>query len=408
MTQIRSKEIRMVPLDEIKLNPKNRNKHSKDQIARLAQIIEYQGFRQPLMISNQSGLLVAGHGRYQAAKKLKLKEVPVIFQDFDSMEQEIAAGVSDNSIALWAELDLDGINTDLADLGPDFNIDLLGILNFKIDAAENAGLTDPDAVPETPKESPVCRGEIFRLGTHRLLCGDSTSITDVERLMAGQKADMVFTDPPYGINNDTAKGATYNNKNKAYDDSKSFDLKLLQLWDLDYVIWGGNYYDWLPSPRTEIGWVVWDKRPTRETWDQDTRDAADRRFGQHFEIAVTNCKGIRGKMLRKTWGGFYGTAGNQEDAIVHRTQKPIELLSHFAQDHHKIILDYFCGSGSTLIACEKTSRVCYGMEIDPHYCSVILDRWAAFTGKDPVRLNDDGTETSWAEIKATLNSSILA
>ena len=241
-----------------------------------------------------------------------------------------------------------------------------------------AGLTDDDAIPENV-ETRCQPGQLWILGNHRLLCGDSTKIEDVERLMNKEKADMVFTDPPYGLGD----RKSFNDDHKDYADETAFDLTKLK-FESDFVIWGANYYDYLPQPRLDIGWVVWDKRPTRDTWDQETREDADRRFGQHFEIAVTNIKGMRGKMLRKTWGGFYGVAGKPEDAIVHKTQKPIELLTHFIADDHKIILDYFGGSGSTLIACEKTSRKCFMMEIDPHYCDVIIQRWEQFTGKTAV------------------------
>lgn len=121
-------------------NPKNRNQHSEEQIERLCKIIQYQGFRTPLIISNQSGQLVAGHGRLEAAKKLGMINLPVIFEDFENSDQEYAANVSDNSIGAWAELDLAGINADLADLGP-FDIDLLGLKDFRVDSAE---LNDPD------------------------------------------------------------------------------------------------------------------------------------------------------------------------------------------------------------------------------------------------------------------------
>jgi DNA modification methylase len=409
MTQIRSKEIRMVPLSDIKPNPKNRNRHSKDQIARLTQIIEYQGFRQPLMVSNRSGLLVGGHGRLLAAKKLKLKEVPVCFQDFDSDEQEIAAGISDNSIASWAELDLEGINLDIPDLGPEFDIDLLGILNFKIDASDNEGLTDPDEVPETPKESPVCRGELFRLGSHRLLCGDSTSITDVERLMNGEKADMVFTDPPYGmslnVNYDEmfgAKDSSHKDTGKRFKPVEGDDVEydpnpIFAIPAKEYYIWGADYfYDKLPKGGS---WIAWDKRDER--LDLVPGNTTEFLWSKNPHRRVS---------LRIKWSGHHGMQREDTKSRIHPTQKPVQLIEKFFEDFggkHVSIVDIYCGSGSTLIACEKTSRVCYGMEIDPHYCSVILDRWSAFTGKDPVRLNDDGTETPWAEIKATLKSSML-
>lgn len=140
---------KLVLLEELKPHPKNRNKHGSDQIARLARVFEYQGIRHPIIVSNLSGFIVAGHGRLEAAKKLKFTEFPVDYQDFGSEEEEYAFLVSDNSIALWAELDLSGINADIGDLGPDFDIDLLGIKNFKLDPPLL------DAVPEEEEKYPV-------------------------------------------------------------------------------------------------------------------------------------------------------------------------------------------------------------------------------------------------------------
>jgi hypothetical protein len=153
MQKIESKDIKLVPVKEIQVNPKNRNKHSAEQIERLVKIIDYQGFRSPVIISNRTGLLVAGHGRLAAAKKLKLKEVPVMFQDFTDEAQEYACMVSDNAIASWAELDLSGINTDIGDLGP-IDIDLLGIKDFVVDMSEKDIQNDEDENDERP----ICEG----------------------------------------------------------------------------------------------------------------------------------------------------------------------------------------------------------------------------------------------------------
>ncbi len=142
--KIRCEYNKLVPLSELKTHPKNRNKHSKDQIDRLAHIFEYQGIRHPIIVSNLSGFIVAGHGRLEAAIKAKMEEFPVDFQDFPDAEAEYAFLVSDNSIALWAELDLSGINADLPDLGPDFDIDLLGIKNFCIDLSELNNLDEKE------------------------------------------------------------------------------------------------------------------------------------------------------------------------------------------------------------------------------------------------------------------------
>lgn len=159
----RALEIKIVPIEDIHPNPDNRNDHPAEQIERLVQIIRYQGFRSPLIVSKRTGLLVAGHGRLEAAKALLLRTVPVIYQDFDSADQERACNVSDNAIALWAVLDLAGINEDLKDFdGIDFNLDLLGIKDFVVDMAEK-GTGDPDDVPPVPAVAKTKRGELWLL-----------------------------------------------------------------------------------------------------------------------------------------------------------------------------------------------------------------------------------------------------
>lgn len=157
--KVQAKSITIVPTKELTPNPVNRNKHSKEQIEHLAAQYEYQGMRNPIVVSNQSGLIVAGHGRLLAAKKAGLKEVPVSFQDFVTPEQEYAYGVADNGTALWAELDLSGINADIQELGPDFDIDMLGLKNFKIDISEKANSSkelDIDSFDNFQHQCPKC------------------------------------------------------------------------------------------------------------------------------------------------------------------------------------------------------------------------------------------------------------
>jgi hypothetical protein len=151
---IKASEISLVPIKNIKLNPKNRNKHGKDQIDELVKIIEYQGFRRPVTISNRSGLLTCGEGRYLAAKRLKLKEIPVMYQDYDSEEQEYADGIADNAIDKWAKLDFSGINNDIGNFGPEFDISLLGINNFTVDFAEKS--FDPSDATKAEKKHKSC------------------------------------------------------------------------------------------------------------------------------------------------------------------------------------------------------------------------------------------------------------
>lgn len=144
MMQIKSKEIQIVDIDSLIPNPKNNNKHPPEQIERLSKLIEYQGFRNPLVVSNRSGFVLCGHGRIEAAKKAGLKQVPVMFQDFENEAQEYAYLTSDNAIASWAELDLSAVNTEMLDLGPDFDVDLLGIKDFAIEPIEKFDLDYSD------------------------------------------------------------------------------------------------------------------------------------------------------------------------------------------------------------------------------------------------------------------------
>lgn len=356
----------LVPLSELKPHPRNRNTHPDDQISRLARVIEYQGFRHPIVVSNLSGFIVAGHGRLAAAKKLKLKEVPVDYQDFGSEEQEYAFLVSDNAVALWAELDLSGINADIGDLGPDFDIDLLGIKNFEIDVADKEGLTDADAIPEhvDPKTK---RGDIYRLGNHRLMCGDATAQTDVDALLNGAVIDMLFTDPPYGMN---YSGRGKNTSNKILND----DQDPTEFYNLfpevsERYMWGRveNYKHLLIEPRDVI---VWKKNV----------------FGMG--------SGYRGQYeVCFYYGNFKGSDSDvweckKDRNYQHPTQKPVELCERaIANSQPRTVMDLFGGSGSTLIACEKTNRKCFMMELDPHYCDVIVARWEQFTGKKAELIN---------------------
>ncbi len=373
---------------ELKQHPKNRNKHSEDQIDRLIKILEYQGWRYPIKVSERSGFITSGHGRLMAAIKMNLSEVPVSLQDYDSDEQEYADVQSDNAIALWSELDLSGINLDLGELGPDFDIDLLGIKNFTLDVSEK-GQCDEDEVPEVVE--PITRlGDRYALGDHRLLCGDSTDILQVERLMDGEKADMVCADPPYGhlkifnkdgqVGGDNKKGRVAGSPKKYHIYKNEGTFKIRPLLDSlkkhseKLIIWGGNYFaDELPIT---TGWLCWDK-----SFDKGTSWFSD------FELAWTNL-GIPARIFKHTWQGMVREGEKIER--VHPTQKPIELYAWILNSWTKqedSILEPFGGSGSTLIACEKTNRKCFMMELDPHYCDVIVSRWEKYTGKKAELIN---------------------
>jgi len=374
---IKASKIVMVPIEKIIPNEKNNNKHSKEQKQRAHKIFDAQGFRSPLLISNRTGKLVAGHLRLEVAKEKGVKELPCMFQDFDSEEQEYQHLTADNALASWSELDLSQINTDILELGP-FDIDLLGIKDFTIEPIEKfEPQTDEDEVPEIAH--PITRkGDIWLLGNHRLMCGDSTMIDDVEKLMNGEKADMVFTDPPYGI-------SVKMNNSKSYNPETSVEIlgdkttdvavqsfEICSMMNIPMIFWGANHYAYDAKLPNSKCWIAWNKQESNNHIDQ-----AD------CELAWTNINSPA-RQFHHLWAGFRRDSEKGEKR-VHPTQKPaeliVEIISHFKKIKSDKILDLFGGSGSTLIACEKMNKISFNMELDEKYCDVIINRWQNYTGK---------------------------
>lgn len=381
---IQAKDIRTVALADLKPNKNNRNVHPPEQIDRLANLIRYQGFRQPIVVSNQSGLVVVGHGRLLAARKLGMSHVPVIYQDFENPDVEYAFAVSDNSIAEWADLDLASINLDLSDLGPDFDLEMLGIKDFTLDVADK-GQCDEDETPEPPVEPKSKLGDLWLLGEHRLLCGDSTDREQVERLMDREKADMVFTDPPYNL------GYDYNSydDNKSRSEYESFCTKWFEninLFSRKIVITPGtkNLAMWCKI-REPLHIAVWIKK----NW---ISSCSISNLAQWEPIL------FYGDFTRGRSSDLYEINRKYQKDVgdSHTCPKQIELLediiSHYSGSS---VLDVFGGSGSTLIACQKTDRRCFMSELDPHYIDVILTRFHKFSGIEPVR--EDGAK--WSELQ---------
>lgn len=395
----------LIKVSDLKPHPKNRNRHPQEQIERLTKIIKYQGIRSPIKVSRRSGLITAGHGRLEVYKGLKLKVVPVNFQDYETEEQEYADVQSDNAIASWSELDLSGINTDLPELGPDFDIDMLGIKDFVLEPAELIPQADEDAVPEhiEPRSK---LGDVYQLGRHRLVCGDSTDVCAVDLLMAGEKADMVFTDPPYNVG---IKGKfTGTIKNDSMRSEDFVDFLTSAFASLQIAANGGPFYicyeiknhsDFHTALKTnginfnEI--IIWNK----DSASFYSKNKYNRKFEAIFFVANGNDPSCSGETnvwdapKSSSFNSFdeNGKRFNQEGnyLVAHPTTKPVAIVARAVENHPamKIVLDLFGGSGSTLIACEKTNRKCFMMEIDPHYVDVIVTRWENYTGKKAELLN---------------------
>lgn len=388
---------------ELKASPNNSRTHSPAQIKKIAKSIKEFGFLNPI-ITDGKDLIIAGHGRLLAALDAGLTEVPTISAEHLTEQQRRAFMIADNRIALDAGWDEEILKQELIDLKDfDFDISAIGFDDKEMDAffaEEKKGLTDEDDVPETPIIPKTVLGDVWILGNHRLMCGDSTSIVAVEKLMAGQKADMVFTDPPYGMFLDTDyskikgsaksigfKGDKVGNKyDKIIGDGDDFNpLFITHINDFfgyckEVFIFGADYFiDLLPNHGKDGCLLVWNKRSS---------DEQQKGIGNCFELFWSKQKHKK-YVFSFEWFGFLSKDAPKEARNrVHPSMKPIGLIEKiwlwYKIKDGGIVYDGFGGSGSTLIACEKTNRHCRMMELDPKYCDVIVKRWQDFTGKQAV------------------------
>lgn len=367
-----------IKIEDINPSKYNPRKITDEELSGLRESLKKFGFVEPLIINKRSGNLVGGHMRTKAAELEGYTEIPVTYVDLSDVEEK-ALNVALNSPAIQGKFDneilkelLEEIKEVDSESFDDLRFDVLSDdLNLDFEPEIIEGLTDDDTVPEV-KESIVKRGDIWKLGNHRLLCGDSTIIDDVEKLMDGQKADMVFTDPPYGMNAVSKSGVLSKNysgdilNDDTTDVAKDCYNLCESLGISKMVFWGANYYSsCLPDATC---WLVWDKN----NGQSDQMDC---------ELAWTNFKGCTRQF----------TQASEKTNRVHPTQKPVSLAEWcFKRWEAGDVLDLFLGSGSTLIACEKTNRKCYGMELDSQYCDIIIKRWEDYTGNKAELLNDNG------------------
>jgi DNA modification methylase len=378
-----AKEIKWQSVDKLIPYAKNARTHSDEQVAQIAGSIKEFGFNNPVLVDKE-GSIIAGHGRLMAARKLGMDKVPVVELEHLTEAQRKAYVLADNRIALNSGWDTSMLSLELQDLKDDIDLSLLGFDPDELDELlnpleETEGLTDEDAVPETPVEPKTKLGDIYILGNHRLMCGDSTSIDDVEKLMDGQKADMVFTDPPYGvdykgINNDSRDGledllrGSFGNylaisksgaaiycfhSDRCADVFHSifrefFHFSSMIIWAKNSLTLSQTDYQSQHEPCL-YGWM----KNGSHSWYSDRKQTSVWRF-------------------------------DKEKVEGHTTPKPVALVEKAITNSSKggdIVVDLFGGSGSTMIASEKIGRKAYLMELDPKYCDVIVKRWEDFTGK---------------------------
>ena len=376
-------KIEIVDINTIKPYENNPRKLKDSAIEKVAKSIKEFGFRQPIVVDKEK-IIVVGHTRYRASKKLGLTNVPITIADNLTPEQINAYRIADNRTNEEAEWDIELLKSELKDLQlKDFDLDLTAfdedqLNNFLFE--EKEGLTDEDAVPETPEEPITKLGDIWKLGNHRLMCGDSTKEDDVKELINNNKIDLIYTDPPYGINEKGDRlgrdGLAESRKYKDFkDDTIQYAVDSYVLCEdiikaPRQVWWGANYYcHYLPLSNN---WFVWDKRV--EEKQKDTQSDC--------ELAWVKSKWSSIRIFRHLWKGMMKDS-EKGQRRVHPTQKPV-ALAEWSFDYFKDfdnVLDLFGGSGSTIIACEKKNKNCFMMEFEPHYVDVIVKRWEQFTGK---------------------------
>lgn len=392
--------IQEVPISKIKASPYNPRKDLKPDDPEYKQIkksIKEFGMVEPIVWNKRTGNLVGGHQRFKVLTEEKgVDKLNVSVVDLDDKKEQ-ALNVALNKVS--GTFDIPRLKELLVSLDDgDFDLSLTGFdeleLKDLIDYEGKKGLTEDDEVPPVPVDPITKPGDLYLLGEHRLLCGDSTKREDVERLMDGQLADMVFTDPPYGmkLNADFSsaksnlkmlkdKGLRGGNRyENVIGDDCAFDPRhIVSMFDYcqEQFWWGGDYYAERIPNKNDGSWIVWDKR---------LDESADKMYGSCFEMCWSRARHKR-EIARIKWAGVFGT--EHEPSIngkkrVHPTQKPINLVLWFFErwgTSKNLIVDLFGGSGSTLIACEKTKRHCFTMELDPAYCDVIVSRWEKFTGQ---------------------------
>lgn len=372
----------------------NARTHSDEQVEKIAKSMREFGFINPVLVDGKFNI-IAGHGRVLGAKKLGMKEVPCLFIEDLTEEQKRAYIIADNRLAEDAGWDKEMLKIELEELqNLNFDISLTGFemddFDFGMDETEVIEDEFDETVPEEPKSK---KGEIYKLGKHYLMCGDSTDINDVEKLMNGAKVDLFLTDPPYNVDYQGGTGLTIQNDNMDEDTFREF-LKVSFFNANTVMKEGAVFYIWHADSEGynfrgachDIGWKV------RQCliWCKNTLVMGRQDYHWKHEPCLYGWKE----------GASHLWASDRRQTTVlefdrpsvskeHPTMKPVGLFDYLIKNNTKkddVVLDLFAGSGTTIIACEQNGRVAYSMELDPRYVDVIIARWEKLTGEQAERI----------------------
>lgn len=389
-------KIEYVDINSIRPYKNNAKQHPQEQIQQIKKSIEQFGMDDPIGIWKNE--IVEGHGRLIACKELGYTKVPIIRLDHLTDEERKAYTLAHNKLTMNSDFDIDILNDELMKSFDTIDMSDFGF-DLDFDVEEEQEIVE-DEIPEVPEEPKAKLGDIYQLGNHRLMCGDSTSEEDVAKLMNGVKADMIFTDPPYDMNmgGQGCFKSSMDNCKQRIDNIINFDPYVIgYLANMDiptyYICTSKDgvpkYMDIFKEHNFNI--LVWCKtNPVPFTAGTFLPDI------EYIMYFSKKGKKIWNNSLKPTdtYKKYYISKKLQgrEDAgeDLHPTMKPIELISNkirISSNENGIVLDIFGGSGSTLIACEQLNRKCYMMELDPHYIDVIIQRWENFTGEKAVLLN---------------------
>lgn len=391
---------RLIPTADLIPYARNSRTHSDAQVAKISSSIREFGFINPVITDGANGI-VAGHGRVMAAQKLGLKEIPCVEASHLTEAQKRAYIIADNRMALDAGWDAEMLKVELGELkGLDFDLALTGfelgeIESFLADKTE--GLTDPDAVPEAPARAVTVLGDTWLLGKHRLRCGDSTSATDVEALLAGVKPHLMVTDPPYGVvydpnwrnEADRANGKKIGDRatGKVLNDDKADWREAWALFpgDVAYVWHAGNMAHVVAESLLAVGLEI----RSQIIWAKHQFVIGRGHYHPHHEP----CWYAVRKSATGHWAGdrkqstLWQIPKPQKSETGHSTQKPVECMKRPIENNSspgQAVYEPFSGSGTTIIAGEMTGRAVYAMELNPPYVDVAIKRWQDFTGQKAV------------------------
>lgn len=388
-------------LSEVRPYEKNPRKND-EAVKYVAESIRQFGFKVPIII-DRDGVIVAGHTRWKAAKKLKLDVVPCIIADDLTEEQIKAFRLADNKVAEKAEWDFDLLSDEMDDLF-DFDMTVFGFEDM--DEEEPQEVTEDDYEAELPEEPKARPGDVYQLGRHRLMCGDSTILSDVEKLMGGQFADMLLTDPPYNVNYEGKTKDKLKIENDKMDDDKFrqfladvfSNANMLMKSGAVFYIWHADLHGYeFRGACADVGWKV------RQCliWNKNSLVVGRQDYQWKHEPCLYGWK--EGTHLwasdRKQSTVIDYTRPTKND--LHPTMKPIGLFDYQIKNNTKggdIVLDLFGGSGTTIMACEQNGRIGYMMEFDPKYIDCIIDRWEKLTGQKAVLIDGNSEIVEDAEM----------